>query len=235
MSTHPAPTPHGELQELFEGVYWLQGTVRMGPGVVINRVMVVLRDDTGGDEPELTVVNAIRPKDPSMLDRLGRVTKVVKLGTHGMDDAWFRDHYGAARWRARGMEDVDVELGPDTPQPVSWVRTFAFSLTDTPELALLADRADGLLITCDSVQNWPDTERCSLLAKGVSHVMGFTARPAQIGPPWRKRQTPRGGSLRPDFERLLELPFDHLLAGHGKPLIGGAKQALRDTVRDTFD
>ncbi len=219
----------GELREVFPDVYWLQGTVRMGPGMTINRVMVVLRH-----EGELAVVNAVRPQDPSILDALGKVTKVVHIGVHGMDDAWYCDHYGAKKWGARGVAGVDVVLGEETEQPVPWIRTFQFSLTKTPELALLADRDEGLLITCDSVQNWPDLDGCSLIAKGVAKAIGFDARPAQIGPPWRKRQTPDGGSLKADFERMLELPFDHLVGGHGKPLIRGAKAALRSTVDSVF-
>ncbi|MEQ1566092.1 MAG: hypothetical protein ABMA64_10680 [Myxococcota bacterium] len=226
----PAPMPHGPLTEVFPDVFWMQGTVRMGPGMVINRVMVVLRHDG-----ELTVIDAIRPSDPAALDALGRVTKVVKLGMHGMDDPWYRSHYGAPLWAAEGVAGADVVLGPDTAQPTPWTRTFRFErVGHTPELALLLDRGEGVLVTCDAVQNWPDVDGCSFLAKGVTKVFGFTARPAQIGPPWRKRQTPPGGTLKPDFERLLELPFDHLIGGHGKPLIGGAKAALRATVAATF-
>ena len=50
------------------------------------------------------------------------------------------------------------------------------------------------MITCDSVQNWPDTRGCSLPAKLVTRAMGFTRRPAQIGGPWRKFMTPKGGT-----------------------------------------
>lgn len=221
--------PHGPLLEVFPDIFWMQGSVRMGPGVTINRVMVVLRH-----EGELTVVNAVRPSDPAVLDALGRVVNVVKLGMHGMDDPWYRSHYKAKLWAAAGVEGADVELGADTEQPVPWVRTFQFTLTKQPELALVADRAEGVLLTCDSVQNWPDTDLCSIPAKAVTYAMGFNARPAQIGPPWRRMQTPEGGTLRYDFERLVEMPFDHLIGGHGKPLVGGAKEALRATVEATF-
>lgn len=223
------PMPHGPVETLFDDVFWLQGTVRMGPGMVINRVMVILREGE-----DLTVVNAVRPSDPSIIDALGTVKNVVKIGVHGMDDAWYQEHYGAKRWAPAGVEGADSVLGPNTEQPVSWIKTFQFEHTKRPELALLADRDEGLLITCDSVQNWPDTERCSLLAKGVTYVFGFTARPAQIGPPWRKIQTPEGGSLKPDFDRLAALPFDHLVGGHGRPLVGGAREALKATVAATF-
>jgi glyoxylase-like metal-dependent hydrolase (beta-lactamase superfamily II) len=39
-------------------------------------------------------------------------------------------------------------------------------------------------------------------------------------------QTKQG--LRDAYRRLLELDFDHLLLAHGVPVVGGAKQALRE-------
>ena len=74
----------------------------------------------------------------------------------------------------------------------------------------------------------------SLPAKAVTRLMGFMHR-ANIGPPWKKFMTADGGSLRPDFDRLLELPFDSLIGAHGQPLLGGAKALLRDTVDRVFD
>lgn len=221
--------PHGEPQELLPEVFWLQGTVRMGPGVIINRIMTIVRH-----EGELTLINAIRPTDPAILDALGTVRNVVKIGVHGMDDAWFADHYGATLWAPEGLPGADKTLVPDGDVPVPFLKVFAFELTKKPELAVLVEQGEGLLVTCDSVQNWPNTERCSLLAKGVTWAFGFTARPAQIGPPWRKLMTPDGGSLEPDFRRLVDLPFDHLVGGHGAPLVQGAREALRATVDATF-
>lgn len=64
--------------------------------------------------------------------------------------------------------------------------------------------------------------------------MGFFT-PCVIGPVWLKAPTPPGGSLRADFERVLALDFDHLIAGHGTPRIGGAKEALAKTSRGCAD
>lgn len=72
------------------------------------------------------------------------------------------------------------------------------------------------------------------LAPGVWWVHGRMRR-ANIGPPWKKFMTADGGSLRPDFDRLFELPFDSLIGAHGQPLLGGAKALLRDTVDRVFD
>lgn len=145
---------------------------------------------------------------------------------HGMDDAWFLDHCGATCWALPGVDPDDL--------PVPWLSLFTFQDTVQPEAALIADRDGGVLLCCDSVQSWPDLDGCSTLAKGMTVAMGFNKRPANIGPPWKKIQTPAGGSLRADFERLLDQPFDSMIGGHGKPLKGGAKAALTKTVQAVF-
>ena len=38
--------------------------------------------------------------------------------------------------------------------------------------------------------------------------------------------------LRAAYERLLELDFDPLLLAHGDPVVGGARDALREFVDD---
>lgn len=223
----PEPLPHGPLTEVFPDVFWLRGGVRMGPGVTINRLMVVLRDGEA-----LTVINAVRPQDPSVLDALGKVTNVVRIGLHGMDDAWYRAHYGVTHWSLPELCATDRLLTEAVPVP--WMTVIPFQHTAAPEAAVLLDRAEGVLVTCDSLQHWPDTEGCSLLAKGLTKVMGFQKHAVQIGPPWRKRMTPEGGSLEPDFQRLAALDFDHLIGAHGAPKVGGAKAELQKTIAATF-
>lgn len=113
------------------------------------------------------------------------------------------------------------------------LRLFRFELTKTPEVALLLERHGGLLITCDSVQHWAPSPLMSVAASLATRVLGFR-HPAQIGPPWRKRQTPEGGSLRPDFERLAALPFRHLVWGHGGVARERAAEWLLASVEREF-
>ena len=101
------------------------------------------------------------------------------------------------------------------------------------EACLLIRRDGGLLVSCDSIQHWESTSNCSLLAKAATRLMGFI-HPANIGPPWKKFMTKSGGSLRPDFDRLLENPFENLVGAHGQPLLGGANAALRKTVERVY-
>ena len=69
----------------------------------------------------------------------------------------------------------------------------------------------------------------SPLAKVATRLIGFQ-KPAQIGPPWRKKRTPPGGTLRGDFDRLAALPFRCLIGGHGGLLEVDAQAQVRATI-----
>lgn len=231
MAGTPDVEPHGPLVPFGAPeearVFTLVGSVVFRPLVRIPRTMTVVRDGEA-----LVLINAVRLRDDALpaLEALGRIAHVVRIGTHAMDDAFYVERYGARSWSLPGMRDTvertDV-LAPDH-LPAVGMRLFSFEHTVAPEGALLLEQ-EALLITCDSVQNWEDTAGCSLAGKVAAHAMGFL-KPAQIGPPWRKRMTPPGGSLRPDFERLLQLPFRHLVGGHGVPLRDVARERLQETI-----
>ena len=178
------------------------------------------------------MINAVRPEDPATLDTLGKVEHVVRIGGHKMDDAWFRTHYGATHWSLPDLCETDRLLTEAVPVP--WMQVIPFTQTLRPEAALLLDRAGGVLISCDSLQHWPDTEGCSLLGKGLTKAMGFQKHVIQIGPPWRKNITPLGSTLAEDFRRIASLDFQHLIGAHGKPKIGDARTEVEKTVRATF-
>ena len=55
-----------------------------------------------------------------------------------------------------------------------------------------------------------------------------------IGGPWLKRVTPQGGSLAPDFERLLALDFEHVVGAHGQLLREAAKPILKAAISKPF-
>ena len=233
---YPDPLPHGPLQELFDDVFWVQGSVSMGRGVRISRNMVVLRQD--GD---LTLVNPVRLNagGEAALAALGTVRHAIRLGAfHGMDDAYTVERFGAEFWCQAGSDrfrkpspDHAFDEGADLP--IDDAEAFVFRHAKLPEGAILLRRHGGLLITCDGVQDWTDMSRCSLPARLIMPFMGFK-RTTIIGPLWLKFMTPDGGSLRPDFERLLDLEFDHAIAAHGGPRIGGAHVAVAAAVARAF-
>ncbi|MBW2524342.1 MAG: hypothetical protein JRI23_09215 [Deltaproteobacteria bacterium] len=237
MADHPAPQPHGPIEKIFDDLYWVQGTMRMGPGMRISRNMVLLRE-----EGEVTVLNPVRLDElaETQLERIGAVKHIVRLGYfHGLDDRYYVERFGAKLWCQAGSDHYseprpDVVLSESTELPVSYAKLFVFQQSKHPECAVLVQRGGGLLVTCDSVQHHVDGTRCSLMAKVVMHLMGFM-KPMNIGPPWKKRMSPEGGSLRSDFERLLELEFDLAVGGHGTVCRGGARQHLQSTVARVFD
>ena len=102
-----------------------------------------------------------------------------------------------------------------------------------PESALYLQDSK-LLITTDSIQNWTDWQHMSLMGKTLLWMMGFRAK-LFIGKPWLKRVTPKGENMASDFNALLRIDFDHLIAAHGKPLLGEARQKVRNLVTAEFD
>ncbi|MCB9548985.1 MAG: hypothetical protein H6706_24540 [Myxococcales bacterium] len=235
MSSFPAPEPHGPIEEVFPGVFVVRGSVRMAPLLRIPRNMVVLR---AGEA--LTVISAVRlsPAGEAALDALGRVEHVVKLGQfHGMDDAWYLQRYGAPYWAWPGATPAGLEvqrrLGVDA-FPVPGVVPLAFAETRFPEGVLHhTGVAGGLVIAVDAIQHWTNTEGCSPLGRVVTHAMRFV-KPMNVGGPWLKSMTPRGQTLRADFERVLALDFDHAVGGHGSVCQGGARAALATTIERLF-
>ncbi len=236
MSEHPPALPHAPLQEIADGVYSVRGSVRITGLIRIMRNMVVVRD---GDD--LTVISAVRlsPEGEAELEKLGKVRHVVKIGAfHGMDDAYYLERFGAAYWALPGGArkhdpKPDHELGEGS-LPFPDAELFAFQKTVQKEAALLVRRAGGILVTCDAAQAWSDTRGCSVAAKVMIPLLGFTRRPAVIGPPWRKAMTPEGGTLREDFDRLASLEFAHMIGAHGGLLRDVAKRELTAAVAATF-
>jgi len=233
---HAPAHAHDPPVELVPDAFFIQSSIRMKPGVRVNRNMVVLREAC-----ELALLNPVRlsAEGEAQLEGLGEVRHLFRLGVwHGIDDVYLKDRYQATFWCQDGS-DTYPEPKPDrlleegVELPFRDMSLFVFRQTQKPECAILWKRGGGLLVTCDSIQHVVSADGFSLLAKLGAHAMGLI-KPAAIQSAWRKFMTKDGGSLRPDFERLLEFDFDHLVGGHGTPLKGGAKQALAATVNRVF-
>lgn len=225
----PAAMAHGPIEEPFEGIFTVRGTARFAPFLRITRNMVVLRN-----LGELTIIGAVRlsADGERSLERLGTIRHLVKLGhLHGMDDPYYVKKYAPAVWAAEhaqhkpGVMTSDL-LTAQAPPPVPRAEFFTFDRATKPEACLLLHRDDGILVTCDSVQNWGAFEGCSFAGRLMMKAMGFGGA-ARIGPGWRRIAEPKDPEgFGPDFERLLALPFRHLLPAHGHPLRDGAKSAV---------
>ena len=164
----------------------------------------------------------------------------MKLGHfHGMDDPYYVKKYSPVVWAAKDAVHkpgvtTDELLASGASLPVPRSELFVFERSTKPEACLLLKRDDGILVTCDSLQNWGDFGGCSLLGRLMMRAMGFGGA-ARIGPGWRKAFEPKDDKgFAPDFERLLTLSFRHLLPAHGYPLKDDAKQAVTARVAEAY-
>ena len=236
MNTFPPPQPHDPIQALTDRLYVVRGAMRMNPFLRISRNMVVIRH---GDE--LTLVNPIRlnSEGEKALGDLGVVKHILRLGAfHGIDDPWYKHRFGAELWRQSGgtpypepPPDQPLEQGAALPFPDA--ELFRFNGIAQPEAALLLHDAPGILLTCDAIQHYGDYTHNNLMARLAMPFIGFP-KTTVLGPFWLKMATPGDGSLRGEFDRLLELDFDALIAAHGTYLPSGAKAAVRRAVDNAF-
>jgi hypothetical protein len=97
---------------------------------------------------------------------------------------------------------ADRELRPG-PTPFAGCSVFAFRTTKMPECILHVDRAGGILVACDALQNLqaPD-DYFSDQSRQMMQEMGFF-QPANLGPVWVQVNEPKAR----DFVRLQELSF----------------------------
>lgn len=226
MAEFPPAQPHDAFVELFPDVFLVPSRVRMGPGVSLRRNMVVLRQGQ-----DLTLVNAVRlsAEGEAELEKLGTVRHLVKLGHfHTLDDPYTRQRFSPTFWAPRPADASTVQLVSGGAGPVPAAEVFVFDQAKIGEAALILRQPGGdLLITCDSVQHWPDTAGCSWIGGLAARSMGFFRQAATIGPIWVKKASEGApASLRGDFDRLLATDFAHLISGHGGLLRGTAKAEL---------
>ena len=232
---HPPAQPHGELRELFEGVWFVTGRVRMFGPITFSRNMTVVRE--GG---ELSLIGSMRLGESGLaaLEKLGKVTSVIRLAAfHGIDDPFYKDRYGATVYAVEGSTyssgfkpdpskayfQPDVWMNASTELPIRDAKLVTIRSSTPPEGLLLLAREGGILVAGDALQNWaqPD-EHFSLSGRLMMKRMGFI-RPYNVGPGWLDGAKPD----RSEVKALLDLPFEHVLPVHGGEVIGGAREKYR--------
>jgi hypothetical protein len=228
----------GTLEQVFDDVWWAWGTVKFAPGILFPRNMTIVRE-----KGELVIIHAVVMPDDiqKQIEALGPIKHVVRLGAfHGMDDKKYVDRYSAAMWMPDGCDHTHApatkirHLAPGGELPISDASLFDFTASQTPETAIHLPRHGGVLLTCDSIQNWETTAGCSFLGGAMSRMMGFRGR-ACIGPGWRKASEPKDGvGFRDHFAKLLELDFKHVLSAHGAPMKNTARDDLRASVSKIY-
>jgi hypothetical protein len=236
MDQFPPALDHGSLEEIFPDVFFISGameTVLQDIDWRFSRNMTVVRDGE-----RLIIINSVRLSEEGLaaLEQLGRVTDVVRLGSmHGRDDPFYVDRYKAEYWDMPSMEhetglQSTRRLTTDGPLPISDASLFDFRTTQIAEGIVHLDRAGGILIACDALQNWiaPD-DYFSDSSRELMQQMGFFT-PANLGPIWVQRAAPEAE----DFSRLKQLSFRHALCGHGDPLRDTAFEDYSSTIKRLF-
>ncbi|WP_308364477.1 MULTISPECIES: hypothetical protein [unclassified Microbulbifer] len=218
---YPPAQPHGKIRRLLPEFFCLPGTTKLAPATVVKRNMGIVRC---GDDLILVNPVRLRPAVEEKLLDLGNIRHAVRLGYyHGCDDLYYRDKFNLTFWRQPNSTfypapaaDQWLREGGDCPVPGGYF--FEFSRGRFPEAALWVPGDGGLLLTCDALQYWENWCGCSWCGKHLLRLSGFR-RGMQVAPIWRMRMTPEGKDLAhwllADFQRLLRLPFAHLLSAHG--------------------
>jgi hypothetical protein len=228
--------PHGPILEVFPDVFFVTGTMRaefFGSMWQFSRNMTVVREDG-----RLTIINSVRLNDEGLarLEGLGKVVNLVRIGDmHGIDDPFYVKRYRPTFWALPGMNiqeglHVDKELSEGGAMPFRGCSLFAFKTTQLPECILRLDREGGIMIACDSLQNWVAPDEF-FLDETVTTMrgMGFFT-PAGLGLAWLQESKPQAE----DFVRLKQVPFRHALCGHGTPLKNTAQESYHGAFQRFF-
>lgn len=228
----------GTIEQVFDDIWWAWGTVRFAPGIRFPRNMTIVREANG----DLVVIHPVlMPEEQQkQVEALGPIKHIMRLGAfHGMDDLHYVKRYKPTLWAPPGVDCaegvvVDKELVPGGELPIAGATLHSFASSYTPETLLHLERHGGVVLACDSIQNWETTTGCSGLGGVMARVMGFRGR-ACIGPGWRKQSEPKEGvGFAADFEKLLGLPWKHALGAHGAPMKDTAHEDLRASVTKIY-
>mgnify|MGYP000651607908 CR=1 FL=1 len=237
--THPPALPHDPPKKIGEDLFVVHGSVQIMPIARLTRNMTIVRS-----QGELTLINAVRLDESGLksLEALGDVKHVLRLGPmHGMDDDFYVDRYEADFWSFEGgttytMPNITQRLTEDGELPFPKAKLFAFDYLKEPEGAILMERSPGVLLTCDSIQSYstaPHMPYTAWLMQRLLPLMGFPSKTI-IGPIWVKKLATDREGIKSEFERLMKLNFDQLLAGHGTFLEKDAHKELEQAFIKMF-
>ena len=236
MSNSNSIFPHGDVEEIGDNIFMLRGSIKMNAIVRISRNMAIVRNGS-----ELSLINPVRmnEKGEKQLEALGKVANIIRLGPfHGMDDSYYVEKYGVHMWAQEGglaytEPPINTVMTAATELPFTEAEIFEFNGLKQPECALLLKANGGLLLTCDSIQNYGNYSYNNIPARIFMPFMGFP-KTTLVGPIWLKMLTPEGGNLESEFRRLLQLDFDRLLSSHGTLLDHGAHSAVERAINKAF-
>lgn len=229
----PASTPHDGIEEQFENIFLVRGSIVLPNGLPVSRNMTIVRE--GGI---LTLINTVRLNNEGLqaLDALGTVKHVIRIGAfHGKDDPFYVDRYGAELWSPQGIEhnlgfQTTQILQPEGPLPFANSSYFHFESAQAPEGLILIEHDGGIIVSCDALQNWAETDHFFNEESAAKMTEWGFIQPAAIGVGWLNSAKPKAA----DFVRLNALNYRHLLPSHGTPIKGTAKEQFAATFKEKF-
>ncbi len=236
---YPAAQPHDLPKQITEDLFVVYGSIKLNPLMRITRNMVVVRD-----AGELTLINPVRMNEPGLaaLEKLGEVKHVLRLGPmHGIDDPFYVDQYKTTFWAFEGGEiytapAITHALEDLGELPFGRAQLYAFSELKETEGYLVFERDPGVLVTTDGVQSYSTPPHMPHTPWWVRKLMPFAGFPNKtiIGPVWVKLLEAHPEVLQKDFERMLQLDFDQMIAAHGMFLKQGAREEIAAAVKKMF-
>lgn len=215
-----------------EGAYFVSGPHSFNSMMSFSRNMVIIKHNA-----ELTLVDPmpLSPEGEAELEKLGTVKRLIRLGHfHGSADAYYKEKYGVELWATGSSStypDIPIEkiINEDTDLPFPDAQLVVFDINeDTGPGSEAVLRYKNLLITCDSLQYYEDYSHSNWFAKMMLPVLGFKG--LCIGPPWHGVTASEEKTLEADFERIMDLNFDKLVAAHGNVYESEAKRAVRVAI-----
>lgn len=249
--------PHGaiykakSIQKLDDNLYVFHGTARVKSIARINRNMVVLRHN----KRELTLINPVRLilEDEAKLLQLGIIQRIIRLAPrHGAShDKYYLEKYpGVRRW-APGVITSTKGGGSDNDLPVHRLLTeeddailpachvFLFGETAEAEccVLLLRDYVGNLLVTADALQSQRDNPYINMPVRAKLGTEGMLDQDVVIAPAWLRTMSHSSTHkkvLKREFERLLRLDFEQLIAASGVMLYEQAKEKCVVAVEHAF-
>ena len=225
------------LVEVLPNLYLLRGSMKLAPGISISRNMVVLRE-----AGELTLISSVRmtPENEQRLEELGRVTNLLRISGHGVDDAYTVSRFGAKFWCLSGTEDAYERPTPDEvfngqhELPFLDAELHHFEGISRAEVALIWRRNDGVLVTSDALQHYGDWRFFNAPSRFIHPLMGFT-RGMIVGPVWHRLLTFDEDELRQSFASLIDKDFVHMIGLHGTLCRDVAKDRIQAAMVREFD
>ncbi len=236
MNRYTPAWPHSNIEEIFPNIFFVTGTNKTshnGINLQFSRNMIIVRN-----KDELTLINTVRLQNSGLrlLESLGKVVNIIRIGAfHGRDDAFYLDSYNAKLWALPNMfhengKITDIELVENGVKPFPNCSLFKFDLDTQIEGILHIAQEGGILISCDSLQNWTKIDQYFSVESGKYFLEHGLIKSANISYIWKQACNPKIN----DFVRLKSLSFCHLLSAHGEPLISEAYKKLVETFRQQF-